>query len=130
MDLAEAMATIALLEGHLEVLERRVAARSDEVRELKVQLQLRDFQIARLRHALYGDKSERFVPEAPTLPGLALDLAPAEGTAAVPEPTEKRKRRVREHERTVDPSRARARLELDPARVRDEHRHVYPDTRT
>ena len=71
MDLAEALTVIELMRGQIAALEQQVCERDRAMRELRTEVELRGFEIARLRHALYGDKRERFAPEpsAPAVPG-------------------------------------------------------------
>lgn len=121
MDLPEALTTIELLRGQIEMLERLLGERDARIRDLEFELRLKGYQIERLRKQLFGDRSERVPPEALTLPGL--DLAPGNDTATTPEP--ERKRRVREHERTT---KRRSPLTLDPACVTDKHVYVTPES--
>jgi hypothetical protein len=134
MDLAEALTVIELMRGQIAALEQQVCERDRDLRELRTEVELRGIEIARLRHALYGDKRERFAPEsavpseASALSSALPDATPGNdgGSSAPAEPL---RRRVREHERAISIRGKRRHLELDPARVRDEHRHLYPDAR-
>lgn len=125
MDLDEARLTIDLQRGHIEALERQVAERDATIADLKRIVTAREAEIARLRAPAPQDKSERFVP--PVLPGILLDT-PASNDVTPPAAPE-RKGHVREHDRALGHKR-RPPLEVDPARVRDEHRHVYPEATT
>ena len=150
MELQEALAIIELLHGQVAALEAQVRERDDAFRESRCENELLRFENDRLRRALYGDKSERFVddgpPAAPTdSPRAAANdtadtasalVAEAEGddtSAVVPDAGEdgeplwpRRHGKVREHERSYGPRR-RKHLEVDPSRVTDEHRHLYPE---
>jgi transposase len=134
MDLAEALTVIELMRGQIAALEQQVCERDRDLRELRVEVELRGIEIARLRHALYGDKRERFAPEpsAPaeaSTPSSAVPDATPGNDGSSSAPAEPLKRRVREHERAISIRGKRRHLEVDPARVRDEHRHLYPDAR-
>lgn len=120
MDLPEALLTIDLLRGQIEMLERLLGERDAKIRALETEMQLKRHDIARLRKQLHGDRSERVAPEELTLPGV--DLAPSNDTATPPEP--EKKQRVREHERTT---KRRSPLTLDPACVTDKHVYVTPE---
>lgn len=121
MDLAEALFTIDLLQGQVAVLGRQVELRDQEIATLRSTLLLKGFEIARLNRALFGVSSERVVPEGPTLPGLDLALPNAPLAPLLPT------RRVKEHERKVRTEPARARLELLPSCVTDEHVTLFPE---
>ena len=128
MELDEAVATIALLQGQIEAQERLLAARDATIAELQLELLRKEFELARVRRALFGVRSERVTPEELVLPGLDLS-APSDG-APPTEPESSRKRKVREHERGASSRRRRARLELDPACVTDEHVVLDPESTT
>ena len=120
MDLPEALITIDLLRGQIEMHEPLLSERAAKIRDLEAERQLGRHDIVRLRTRLYGDRSERVAPDKLTLPGV--DLAPSNDTATPPEP--EKKRRVREHERTT---KRRAPLTLDPVCVTDKHVYVTPE---
>ena len=96
MELQEALTIIELQRGHITALELQVSERDDSLREANVEIALLRFEAARLRRALYGDKSERFVDDgasstASSTPGAqgandsadtTADAGLAEGTAA------------------------------------------------
>jgi len=63
VELQEALTIIELQRGHIAALERQVSERDDSLREANVEIALLRFEVARLRRALYGDKSERFVDD-------------------------------------------------------------------
>ena len=79
MDLDEAVATIALLQGQVEAQERLLAARDATIAELRLELLRKEFELARFRRALFGVRSERVTPDELVLPGLDLS-APSDGT--------------------------------------------------
>ncbi len=146
--------TIELLRGHIAALEQQVRERDEALREAHLQIELLRFTIARLHHELHGDKSERFAPdEHGTQDAAARDAGPetddhdaalatetqqaplegADGDDAAADDEDSlwpRKGRVREHERTIGRPGKRKHLEVDPSRVTDEHRHLYPDARS
>lgn len=128
MELDEAVATIALLQGQVEALERLLSERDAQLADLKLELLRKEFELARFRRALFGVRSERVAPDELVLPGV--DLTPQNDTAASVEPESSSTRKVKEHERTTSSRRRRARLELDPACVTDEHRVIDPETTT
>jgi len=100
VELQEALTIIELQRGHIAALELQVSERDDSLREANVEIALLRFEVARLRRALYGDKSERFVDDgapstAASTPGAqsaeaandsadtaAADAGLAEGMAA------------------------------------------------
>jgi hypothetical protein len=63
VELQEALTIIELQRGHITALELQVSERDDSLREANVEIALLRFEAARLRRALYGDKSERFVDD-------------------------------------------------------------------
>ncbi|MEZ4409583.1 MAG: hypothetical protein R3A52_24390 [Polyangiales bacterium] len=69
MELAEAMATIELQRGHIAALELTIASRDEALAQLRAELSARDFEIARLKRQLFGDRKERVV-------GTCLRLCP------------------------------------------------------
>ena len=119
MDLAEALITIELLQGQLLVKEQQVAERDAQLIALRFELQLKGYELARLKRKIFGDSSERVVPEAPLLPGMELLAAP------IPPPI--KPTRVKEHERKPRTHPARMRLELDPSCVTDKHITLLPE---
>jgi hypothetical protein len=100
VELQEALTIIELQRGHIAALELQVSERDDSLREAHVEIALLRFETARLRRALYGDKSERFIDDgasstAASTPGAqgaeaandsadtaAADAGLAEGAAA------------------------------------------------
>ena len=123
MDLAEALLTIELLHGQLAAQAQQLAVRDEQIASLRADLLRKAFEVARLKRALYGKSSERVVPDM----GLFLPgLAPAAANDA-PASTEPPTRTVKEHERKVRTDPSRARLELDPSCVTDEHVTLLPD---
>ncbi len=125
MDLSEALATIDLLRGHIAALEVQLAARDAVIAHQRQEITLRDFEIARLKRMLFGDRKETLTPEELTLPGV--DLAGSnDNAAAAPEPEEKQ--RVREHERTR--RKRRPRLQVDPSCCTTRHVTLKPDSTT
>ncbi len=150
MELQEALLTLELPRGHVAALEQQVRERDEALREAHLQIELLRFTITRLQHELHGDKSERFAPEEhatqdpaaqdahPAVTGNdtalpAMQESPTEGEDAAEGDEDSRwprKHHVREHERTIGRSGQRKHLEVDPSRVTDEHRHLYPDARS
>jgi len=79
MELQEALTIIELQRGHIAALELQVGERDDSLREANVEIALLRFEVARLRRALHGDKSERFVDDgAPSTAESASDTPAAE----------------------------------------------------
>ena len=137
VDLVEALTHLTrlqgendLLRGQIAALEKQVSDRDETIRELDLKLKLRACQFARLNERVYGHRSERVVPATATLPGLVLDVPPSDD-APTDTPTDEEtgpRSRVREHERSLGGKKRRPPLELDPACVDDEHKHVYPES--
>jgi transposase len=121
----EAIVIVALLQGHIAAQEVLLAARDATIRDLRVELERKAFELARLQKIVFGDRRERVDPEALVLPGV--DLAPSNDTAPE-EPVAKR--RVKAHERDVVSRRRRARLALDPACVTEKHVYLDPERTT
>ena len=121
----EAIVIVALLQGHIAAQEVLLAARDATIRDLRVELERKAFELARLQKIVFGDRRERVDPEALVLPGV--DLAPSNDTAPE-EPVAKR--RVKAHERDVVSRRRRARLALDPACVTERHVYLDPERTT
>lgn len=129
MDHAEALATIELLRGHIAALETLLAERDAALAAARYELQLKGFEIARLKRALFGDRKERVLPEELMLPGLDLTTRNDNAGAAPPEEASE-KRKVREHEREVVSRKRRARLELEPGCFDERHDVIAPATTT
>ncbi|MDO9020872.1 MAG: IS66 family transposase [Deltaproteobacteria bacterium] len=121
----EAIVIVALLQGHIAAQEVLLAARDATIRDLRVELERKAFELARLQKIVFGDRRERVDPEALVLPGV--DLAPSNDTTPE-EPVAKR--RVKAHERDVVSRRRRARLALDPACVTEKHVYLDPERTT
>jgi len=123
VDLAEALVTIELLQGQLAAQAQQLAARDEQITSLRADLVRKAFEVARLKRALFGRSSERVVPDL----GLFLPgLAPAAANDA-PASTETPTRTVKAHERKVRTAPSRARLDLDPSCVTDQHVTLLPD---
>jgi transposase len=75
VELQEALTIIDLQRGHIAALELQVGERDDSLREANVEIALLRCEVARLRRALYGDKSERFVDD-----GASSTATPTSGT--------------------------------------------------
>ena len=139
MDLAEALTHIThlqgeneLLRGQVTALEKQVQERDETIREISLKLQLRAFDIVRLKRYIFGDRSERVVPTdaTPNLPGLDLDQPASNDTPADASGDKDKDRasHVHAHDRRLGGKKRRLRLELDPSCVDDKHDHVYPDS--
>lgn len=129
MELAEAMATIELQRGHIAALELTIASRDEALAQLRAELSARDFEIARLKRQLFGDRKERVVDLATaTLPGLDLAAGNDNGDAAATDEEAPPKRRVREHDRAV--RKPRPRLDLEPGCFDEEHDTIFPEVTT
>ncbi|MBP6835550.1 MAG: transposase, partial [Deltaproteobacteria bacterium] len=106
--------TLALLEGQVKALYQRLDALNATIDALRHELTLKDFEIARLKRMLFGQRRERFDTKTAWLPGLlptAQNDAPSAQPAAPEKPAKERKPRKT----------ARPRLDADPARVPERH---------
>ena len=106
--------TLALLEGQVKALYHRLDALNATIDALRHELTLKDFEIARLKRMLFGQRRERFDTKTAWLPGLlptAQNDAPSAQPAAPEKPAKERKPRKT----------ARPRLDADPARVPERH---------
>lgn len=123
MDLAEALATIALLQGQIVALEQQVADRDAALLAARQELTLRAFEITRLKRALFGPRTERVAPDALVLPGVMLA---ANDPAVAAPPAAQTATAVKAHARTRRGAGRRACLDLAPESVTERHEHVDP----
>jgi transposase len=82
VELHEAITTIELLRGQVTALEQQVLERDVQLREARTTIELQHFELSRLRHALYGDKRERFLGDAtppPSSPDFSQTPASNDG---------------------------------------------------
>jgi transposase len=112
VDLIEALAHIELLTGVIAAHEATIAQRDETIRSIEFELQHAKYQIARFRHGMYGDRSERTPPEMLTLPGI--DMTPVNDTIPEEPPRRKGRRNRKGIKRT---KKNRDRLELNPSCV-------------
>ena len=111
--------TLALLEGQVKALYQQLDARDATITALRYEITLKDFEIARLKRMLFGQRSERLDPQALWLPGMlpaAQNDAPVQPAATPEKPARERKPRKE----------ARPRLNVDATRVPDRHGTLHP----
>ena len=75
----ELLNIIAMLRGQVAAMQLQIDEMRAEIEHLRRENKLKDFEIARLRQELYGQKSERVDPKQQT---LALGPSPQPATSS------------------------------------------------
>lgn len=122
MDLAEAIATIELQQGQIMALYTQLEARDATIEALQVELVLKQFEIDRLRRALFGQSRERHLAQGPWLPGMEPQTAPQ---TPAPEPKPCRAK----GDDAPTRKKPRPRLETDASRVPERHEIIAPEVK-
>lgn len=100
----ELLNIIAMLRGQVAAMQQQIDEMRAEIEQLRRENKLKDFEIARLRNELYGNKSERIdpkqqtlalgesTPTSPTAPPASSDDEPSDDSSTVKEHRRKKRR--------------------------------------